>query len=710
MPTLGDAELLSQLYSHHGDVAYRVALRILGEPADAQDAVQDAFLRTVRVARGDGAPPRERDRLMPWLLRVVSNSALGLLRRRPAASAMRVQALSEGIPAPARLEPAQIVEGRETRREIFDALLALPDQQLAVLTLREYQGLSYAEIALALDLTPSAVKALLFRARESFKAVFVVPRASSERAACGERGRLLAALMEDGATAAWRGYRLHRSRCRACTRAGVGRRRRLRQVRALLALISAPGAWWSTSTAAQAAALSAVPSLAAGGLSGTLAAGPGAAAIGVVIAAGLTAAVTSAPSVAEHLPPSARAALQAAMPSLSPSSMVLIRGPSGQPPPDLLTPASPGNPAVTIEVVVEVPQSAPVAPISAPPLSALDESSLHPPASANVSTPSIGRGTAQKLSRHQEAFAGESQAEYNPVELRSNQVYRSAIAPVNPHVTSPKMVEQAVPALAEAPRNRQEVLVAQDPGAPAGAGAPGQANKAEPLGQVDKSERPGQASVNDPEGRADKQQSPNQPSKNGPTGQANHGQQSSQAAKGEPPVEATKTEPPVQKNKNGTPGQASQPSNHADRQEPPRQAHQSESPNQPNKSQPPSQKDTNQASGQAVEGQPRGQARQPPGGDSKTRPSGSAVQSPNQANESRLSSEADKSQPSDQSKDRKPPSRTGQTAPKPALSSSAQRNSTTTLQSKQSSPFRGGPNTPSSSPSNGKSASTVRGS
>ena len=79
----GDDGALGRLLSMHQQSAYNVAFRLLGSEADARDAVQEAFLLTVRAVRGEGAPPRDIARFEPWLRRVAANAALGELRRRP---------------------------------------------------------------------------------------------------------------------------------------------------------------------------------------------------------------------------------------------------------------------------------------------------------------------------------------------------------------------------------------------------------------------------------------------------------------------------------------------------------------------------------------------------------------------------------------------------------------------------------------------------
>src|SRR5215217_6770109 len=119
----GDEAALGRLLAVHERAAYNVAYRLLGREADARDAVQDAALLALRAIRGDGAPPREADRFGAWLLRVVTNAALGQLRRRPSTPPLSVDAAAEVLPAPARHEPERAALRREARGDVLRALL-----------------------------------------------------------------------------------------------------------------------------------------------------------------------------------------------------------------------------------------------------------------------------------------------------------------------------------------------------------------------------------------------------------------------------------------------------------------------------------------------------------------------------------------------------------------------------------------------------------
>ena len=127
---------------------YRAALAILGDPHEAEDAVQDAFVRYLEKAPGDlESPPA-------WLMRVLVNGCKSRLRL----AWRRVGPLPETLPAP----------GPEEREEL-EELFSLPPEDRAVIHLHYYEGFSTGEIAQMLGQRPGTVRSRLFRARERLK-------------------------------------------------------------------------------------------------------------------------------------------------------------------------------------------------------------------------------------------------------------------------------------------------------------------------------------------------------------------------------------------------------------------------------------------------------------------------------------------------------------------------------------------------------------
>lgn len=127
---------------------------MLANPADAEDAAQDAFLQCWSALPGF----RAESSFSTWVVRIVTNRCLNVLRSpRPEA------ALAPTVAPPDRL--SELVETRAELGALKRALLGLTAEQRAPLVLRELEGLSYEEIAKVLEVTVPAVKGRIHRAR-----------------------------------------------------------------------------------------------------------------------------------------------------------------------------------------------------------------------------------------------------------------------------------------------------------------------------------------------------------------------------------------------------------------------------------------------------------------------------------------------------------------------------------------------------------------
>jgi RNA polymerase sigma-70 factor (ECF subfamily) len=285
----GDQDALGHLLTAHQRSAYNLAYRLLGRDADARDAVQEAFLLALRAIRGDGAAPRESERFGAWLLRIVANAALGQLRRRPRVAALSADDLAEALPAPERIEPARVAERREARGDVLRALLALPDSQRAALTLREFQGYTYHEIAGALGLSRSAVETLLFRARREFRAAYEGLAATTRPVGCPDLSPLLSAMLDGELQASgWLTVSDHLRGC-GCCRRELGLLRRSRKLHGLIPLLGLPTGWQPAGVAGAAALSVELAHLPAslGGLAARLGASLGPQLAGPLAASGL---------------------------------------------------------------------------------------------------------------------------------------------------------------------------------------------------------------------------------------------------------------------------------------------------------------------------------------------------------------------------------------------------------------------------------------
>lgn len=160
----GDPEAFGELVRRYQSSVFNVCYRLLGERAAAEDLAQDAFIRAYqRLSTFDGARP-----FGPWMRRVAANLCLNHLQRPPQPDLPLDEeaALPAGEPWHGTQDPAMVAEQRQSAQALRAAVLALPPRYRAVIELRHFQELSYAEVAAALDRPLSDVKSDLFRARK----------------------------------------------------------------------------------------------------------------------------------------------------------------------------------------------------------------------------------------------------------------------------------------------------------------------------------------------------------------------------------------------------------------------------------------------------------------------------------------------------------------------------------------------------------------
>ncbi len=155
----GDEEAFEVLVRRHGPVLLSLATRMLGSPADAEDAVQDAFVsawRRLPEFRGDAA-------FLTWMYRIVTNRCLNLLRsRRPTEE---LDAATEPRAPEHQASPVRAAESTAAVRDLSAALAGLSPEQRACWVLRELHGFGYGEIAEMLGISQQAVRGRIFRAR-----------------------------------------------------------------------------------------------------------------------------------------------------------------------------------------------------------------------------------------------------------------------------------------------------------------------------------------------------------------------------------------------------------------------------------------------------------------------------------------------------------------------------------------------------------------
>jgi RNA polymerase sigma-70 factor (ECF subfamily) len=138
---------------------FRVALRVVGDPAEAEDVVQDAWIsawRGLSRFRGDAAAAT-------WLYRVVTNSALGHLRRRRPTVPLEAMPVEPG--ADPHGEPEYLALRGERVATVLRAIATLEPSQRVPLVLRELEGMSYDEVAEILGVSVTSLHSRLHRAR-----------------------------------------------------------------------------------------------------------------------------------------------------------------------------------------------------------------------------------------------------------------------------------------------------------------------------------------------------------------------------------------------------------------------------------------------------------------------------------------------------------------------------------------------------------------
>lgn len=157
----GDESAFETLVRRHGPVLLGLAHRLLGNRADAEDAVQESLVSAWRRL----PEFRRQAAFRSWMYRIVTNRCLSVLRaRRPATP---LDAAPEPAAPDHQASPSRAAESAATAAAIGEALRRLSPEQRACWVLRELHGLSYDEIADAVGISRQAVRGRIHRARRS---------------------------------------------------------------------------------------------------------------------------------------------------------------------------------------------------------------------------------------------------------------------------------------------------------------------------------------------------------------------------------------------------------------------------------------------------------------------------------------------------------------------------------------------------------------
>jgi RNA polymerase sigma-70 factor (ECF subfamily) len=165
----GDKRAFDLLVLKYQHKIVKLIMRYVRDPSEALDVSQEAFIKTYRALpkfRGDSA-------FYTWLYRIAINTAknhLVAMKRRPVDFEVDLQD-PESYEINARLRdidtPDRIMQREELRETVEDAIAGLPEELRVAIVLREIEGMSYEEIARAMDCPVGTVRSRIFRAREA---------------------------------------------------------------------------------------------------------------------------------------------------------------------------------------------------------------------------------------------------------------------------------------------------------------------------------------------------------------------------------------------------------------------------------------------------------------------------------------------------------------------------------------------------------------
>ncbi len=168
--------------AYHGRI-FGLAYRMMGNVDDARDVTQDAFISAYQnlhklELRSSNASDDE-SHLSAWLHRIAANKCIDALRKRNRRAGVDWDVVAQTLPNDLDdvAQPETYALHRERLEQIQRVLAAMTPTYRLALLLHEYQGLSVREVASSIDRSESAVKSMLFRAREQFRALYELERA-----------------------------------------------------------------------------------------------------------------------------------------------------------------------------------------------------------------------------------------------------------------------------------------------------------------------------------------------------------------------------------------------------------------------------------------------------------------------------------------------------------------------------------------------------
>ncbi len=175
----GDSEAFRALVERHSRAVYRLAHRMTGSSEDAEDVVQETFLKAYRqLSRFES-----RANFSTWLHRIAVNCSIDLIRSRPhresGQDGAELDQLGGGDRTHSRTSPERLMLSTEVQDRVSSAMASLSAMERAAFALRHFEGQSIEEISRALGLKTNATKHSIFRAVKKMR-IALEPLVSTE--------------------------------------------------------------------------------------------------------------------------------------------------------------------------------------------------------------------------------------------------------------------------------------------------------------------------------------------------------------------------------------------------------------------------------------------------------------------------------------------------------------------------------------------------
>lgn len=166
----GDKQAFNELVVRYQKTAFAVSYRLLGQTDDAQEVVQDAFLKAYRSLDSLQKP----EAFAGWLMRIVSNLSLNYRRGRKTRQALPLDDAFETDPTDGpvsedRINPQRVAEGHQLGQKLEQALEQLPEKQKLAILMFTIEGLPQKQVAEALQCSVEAVKWHVFQGRKRLR-------------------------------------------------------------------------------------------------------------------------------------------------------------------------------------------------------------------------------------------------------------------------------------------------------------------------------------------------------------------------------------------------------------------------------------------------------------------------------------------------------------------------------------------------------------